>query len=526
APLPPSGTPSSMWGHFNAHGPANSGLQQQQQQQQQQGAPSGTAFPYNYGQGAFMGSSSSSTNGGGSGSGSNMGYGYNGASGGGSGGVGFGGPAAAAGSVGRFERMFSLPVEGCRLLALDVPGSRVLVSETKGAGMGSSFIRKISLYAPECNTRIHLPANTSLVCDMQLQPTSTTSSTTAPFPPGSSSTSNSCLAAVATWGAGLCLVCPRSEAVVAAFTGLPYRPCSCSWVPYNEHLLVAGLEKGHLALLDNRRTDRTLAVLAALKDAPRGAANMPVRNVAALPLTAPGAAAAGGADGGNPTPLTGAVSGDGVRSGGGVVWPHAALSCPGGAWLMVGGSAGDAEDHPGVGGSLRGATTSAAAAPTFGTLLSLDGGFGAGSMNVESMAVFHQATGGWYGWGGGSGVGMASADGVGQPQQSWRVALSWTPKASGRLGGIGAGGPRHEVGIMRLDAQAPYVHEATVSLYSRRGDPKVRSCLLPASASHAPSHHRNPMQPHQQPREAGGGLLLASSDDVTHEPLIYALNSS
>ncbi|GIL54907.1 hypothetical protein Vafri_10607 [Volvox africanus] len=57
-----------------------------------------------------------------------------------------------------FDPLFGLEVEGCRLLALDAAGARLLVSEMRssgpaGGGASCSFIRKISMHAPEVRPR-------------------------------------------------------------------------------------------------------------------------------------------------------------------------------------------------------------------------------------------------------------------------------------------------------------------------------------------------------------------------------------
>ncbi|KXZ53643.1 hypothetical protein GPECTOR_6g560 [Gonium pectorale] len=260
------------------------------------------------------------------------------------------------------------------------------------------------MVSPECSIRIRLPGIPGIVLDLQLSP--------APAGP-------SRLAAVAAFGSGLCLVSPQSDTVVATFGGLQYRPYSCSWLPSasatpqaahaasrpatatsaGEHLLVAGLEKGHLALLDIRRTDRPVALASVL---PRQCGLLPVRTVAALP---PDVAAT--------TATTGA---------GGVCWPSVALCCNKGAWLLPGGAT--AEGNPGVDSAVP-------------NLLPLDGGYGAGSMQIESLAVHCAGAGGE-----GAGIG--------------RIALSWRP-GDGPLGG--GAGPRHEIGLLGADPRTPYKHE-------------------------------------------------------------------
>ncbi|GIM03720.1 hypothetical protein Vretimale_8385 [Volvox reticuliferus] len=397
-----------------------------------------------------------------------------------------------------FDPLFGLEVEGCRLLALDAAGARLLVSEmrsggTAGGGTSCSFIRKISMHAPESQTRVRLRDDAGIVYDMQLPDVAAAPAAAA----------GPRLLAVATQGAGLCLACPQSDNVVATFKGLPYKAWSCSWVPaaagrdgsgggsnsagpYGENLLVAGLAMGHIALLDIRRTDQPVAVLPALQNqAMRGCAQMPIRTVTALPCGPDGAGYAAAA------------------GGGGVLWPTCALSCPKCAWLMV------------DGGEGRGDGLAEAKPPS---LLCIDGGFGSGGMQLESLSAY-PSDWDWRGRGG-SGVG-------GRP---WRVVLSWRSADNNGAGGRAAG-PRHEVGLLHTDEQAPYKHEATVTDYTRRGIQAVRSCLVPLGPS-APTQHQPPYSRHQDGEvnrvtsESSEEVLLVSSDDDTRQPLVWSLRAS
>ncbi|GLI67282.1 hypothetical protein VaNZ11_011467 [Volvox africanus] len=398
-----------------------------------------------------------------------------------------------------FDPLFGLEVEGCRLLALDAAGARLLVSEMRssgpaGGGVSCSFIRKISMHAPESQTRIRLRDDAGIVYDMQF-PDAAAAPAAAAGPQR--------LLAVATQGAGLCLACPQSDNVVATFKGLPYKAWSCSWVPaaagrdgnggasnsagpYGGHMLVAGLAMGHLALLDIRRTDQPVAVIPALQhQAMRGWAQMPIRTVTALPCNPDGAEQAS------------------VGGGGGVLWPTCALSCSKCAWLMVGGGDG-------------GGSGAVEVKPPW--LLCIDGGLGSGGMQLESLSAYPSD----WDWRGGSGGGVG--------RRPWRAVLSWRPADTSSAGGRAAG-PRHEVGLLNSDEQTPYKHEATVTDYTRRGIQAVRSCLVPLGPS-TPQQHQQLFSRHQDEEgngvssETNEGMLLVSSDDDTRQPLVWSLRAS
>ncbi|KAG2496323.1 hypothetical protein HYH03_005555 [Edaphochlamys debaryana] len=372
-----------------------------------------------------------------------------------------------------FERLFWVSVSGCRLAALDPLGGCIMVTEQPAtpAGGGASWVRKISLASWQSSTRIMLPPTAGIACDLQV----------APPPPGLAAASYPRLTALVTRGLGLSLICPRADSVVATFAGLPHKPVSVSWVPTDagptaiaalptasptswEHVLVAGLERGHVALLDTRRTSEPVAVLAPLQVRPT-CAQLPVRTVAALP----------------------SVGGPADAAGGGARWPAVALSCPRGAWLMAG-----AEGSPEGGPAMH----------------VLGGGFGASaSMQVEHLAVTAAsaaggAVGGASGW-------LGGAFGVQEAAQPWRVALSWKPSdATGAAGAAGGLGPRHEVGRVKLNGN--YTHERTLQAYTRAGVSSVRSCFVPSC----------------DPASAGGSgppPQLASSDDRSRRPVVWSL---
>ncbi|KAG2437089.1 hypothetical protein HYH02_011348 [Chlamydomonas schloesseri] len=440
--------------------------------------------------------------------------------------AGVAGPGGAGGRPALFERVFAVPTEGCRFVAVDAEQGRLLATESSSGGGGSSTcIRKISLVSPESSTRIRLPANAGLVTDLQLPPPSARSGGGAVAPAAQR------LVAVVSRGAGLCLACPRADSVVATFSGLPAKAMSCSWVGSSSsssssgssggssaggsgHLLLAGLERGSLALLDVRRPDRPVAVMAVLANTQR-CAQMPVRTVAALPTALAAAAAL------LPVSPAGlAVQGKAAAAGSAAatsLWPACAISCPRGAWLMVpteAAAAGGAADGGSSGGVSSGTEAAAAGGGSGTALLQLDGGFGAGgNLQIESLAV-HWHQGEEQAAAAGSGDGASCRSG-GSTWGSWRAALSWRPAdvAAGPM----TAGPRHEIGRINATGPVPFMHEVTVSDYTRIGHQAVRSCMVPAAGG-SMFGGGEAAAAAEQP-----GLLLASSDDRTCTPLIWSL---
>lgn len=267
--------------------------------------------------------------------------------------------------------------------------------------------------------RIPLPDGAGTATDLQLPPA------TCPVPPDRH------LAALVTRNSGLALLHPRHDSVVATFSQIPHRPHSCAWLPDSrgEHMLVAGLEKGVLALLDARMTRGTVGMVSALEGT--GCPPLPLHTVAALPpgaLQGPAAAAVAATD---------------------ADWPVVALACVRGAFLFTGTAAMETGSQvPGV--------------------LPMDGGFAdSRGMQVEGLAV---ALG--TGAAAAAGHGMAgSAEGANGSEAAWRAALSWRPMGGGPGAGAGLGaaaggggpGPRIEVGLLSTgpvwDVRRAFRHE-------------------------------------------------------------------